>query len=110
MQVASAAVDLDVSLPWLAMHATPGLGARLAGKLLRQFGTPEAIFEASLTELEACGLTAAASHAVTSHAGFSEAERELAEIRRIGCQLLHCQESGYPKRLLEIYDPPTLLY
>jgi DNA processing protein len=47
-------VDLDHSLPWLALRLTPGLGARLAAKLLRQFGSPEEIFRASLTELEAC--------------------------------------------------------
>jgi hypothetical protein len=35
---------------------TPGLGSRLTGKLLGQFGSPEGIFHASLTELEACGL------------------------------------------------------
>ena len=40
-------MDLDLSLPWLALRLTPGLGARLAGKLLRQFGAPEEIFRAS---------------------------------------------------------------
>ena len=32
------------------------------------------------------------------------------EIKRFGCQLLNWNESEYPKRLLEIYDPPPLLY
>ena len=31
-------------------------------------------------------------------------------MRRTGCGLLHWQETEYPQRLLEIYDPPPLLY
>src|SRR5262245_20742407 len=110
MRVVSPAVELDASLPWLALQATPGLGARLSGKLLRQFGTPEGVFRASLTELEACRLPASAAQAIASRAGWSSAEKDLAEIRRNGCQVIHWQEPAYPQRLLEIYDPPPLLY
>jgi DNA processing protein len=103
-------VDLDASLSWLALQLTPGLGARLTGKLLRQFGSPEEVFRASLTELEACRLPAAAAQAVHSRDAFRDAEKELAEVRRLGCHLLHWEETAYPRRLLEIYDPPPLLY
>jgi DNA processing protein len=103
-------VDLDHSLPWLALRLTPGLGARLAAKLLRQFGSPQEIFRASLTELEACQLPVAAAQATFSKAAFRDAEKELVQVRKAGCHLIHWQESEYPKRLLEIYDPPPLLY
>ena len=103
-------MDLDHSLPWLALRLTPGLGARLAGKLLRQFGSPEEIFRASLTELEACQLPAAVAQAVFSKAAFRDAQKELAQVRKAGCQLMHWGERAYPQRLLEIYDPPPLLY
>ena len=103
-------MDLEHSLPWLALRLTPGLGARLAGKLLRQFGSPEEIFRASLTELEACQLPAAVAQAVFSKAAFRDAEKELARVRKAGCRLIHWGESEYPKRLLEIYDPPPLVY
>jgi predicted Rossmann fold nucleotide-binding protein DprA/Smf involved in DNA uptake len=103
-------VDLEHSLPWLALRLTPGLGARLAGKLLRHFGSPEEIFRASLTELEACQLPAAVAQATFSKAAFREAEKELAQVRKAGCRLVHWEESEYPKRLVEIYDPPPLLY
>jgi DNA processing protein len=103
-------VDLDHSLPWLALRLTPGLGARLAAKLLRHFGSPEEIFRASLTELEACQLPVAAAQATFSKAAFRDAEKELAQVRKAGCHLIHWEESEYPKRLLEIYDPPPLLY
>ena len=70
-------MDLDSSLSWLALHLTPGLGARLTGKLLRQFGSPEGVFRASLTELEGCRLTAAVAQAVHSQSAFRDAEKEL---------------------------------
>jgi DNA processing protein len=103
-------VDLEHSLPWLALRLTPGLGARLAGKLLRQFGSPEEVFRASLTELEACQLPVAVAQAVFSRAAFGDAEKELAQVRKAGCHLIHWGESEYPRRLVEIYDPPPLLY
>jgi DNA processing protein len=103
-------VDVAASLPWLALRLTSGLGARLAGKLLRQFGAPEEVFRASLTELEACRLPAVVAQAVVSRAGFHDAEKEVAELQRLGYGLLNWEESAYPRRLLEIYDPPPLLY
>jgi DNA processing protein len=82
----------------------------LTGRLLRQFGSPERVFRASLTELEACRLPAATAQAVFSKESFQTAKKELAEVRRLGCQLLNWGEPEYPPRLLQIYDPPPLLY
>jgi DNA processing protein len=103
-------VELEASLGWLSLSMTPGLGSRLAGKLLRQFGSPEGIFRASLTELEACRLPAAPAQAIKRRSSHKEAEAELAEVRKLGCRLLNWDEPEYPQRLLEIYDPPPLLY
>jgi predicted Rossmann fold nucleotide-binding protein DprA/Smf involved in DNA uptake len=63
-----------------------------------------------LTELQACQLPVAAAQATFSKAVFRDAEKELAQVRKAGCRLIHWEESDYPKRLLEIYDPPPLLY
>jgi DNA processing protein len=51
-------MELDVSLPWLALNLTPGLACRLCARLLREIGSPDRIFHASLTELEGCRLPA----------------------------------------------------
>ena len=103
-------MDLDHSLSWLALRLTPGLGARLMGKLLRQFGGPEEIFRASLTELEGCQLPAAAAQAVFGKSAFRDAEKELAEVRKAGIRLVTWDETEYPRLLTQIYDPPPLLY
>ncbi len=103
-------MELDRSLYWLALALTPGLAARLTAKLLRQIGSPEAVFRASLTELEACHLPPQVAQTIHSQAPLSAAEAELAELRKLGCGLLNWDEPEYPKRLKEIYDPPPLLY
>jgi DNA processing protein len=103
-------MELASSLSWLGLSLTPGLGARLLGRLLREFGSPDGAFAASLTALEACGLPGATAQAVISRVGFSAADKEIAWSRELGIQLMHWGESAYPPRLLEIYDPPPLLY
>jgi len=100
----------DHYLGWLALALTPGLGARHAGKLLREFGSPEAIFAASLTALESFRLPAAVAQAIHSQAPLRDAEKELAKVRENGCRLLHWDEPAYPHLLREIYDPPPLFY
>ncbi len=100
----------DDYVGWLALALTPGLGARTAGKLLREFGSPDAIFDASLTSLEGHRLPAAVAQAIHSRQPLSDAARELAKVQASGCRLLTWDEPEYPARLREIYDPPPLLY
>ena len=103
-------MDSDQYLGWVALALTPGLGPRLAGKLLTEFGTPEAVFNASLTALEAQRLPAAVAQAIHSRQPMSAAAKELAQAQAAGCRLLTWDETEYPARLREIYDPPPLLY
>lgn len=100
----------DDYLGWLALALTPGLGARSAGKLLREFGSPDAVFSASLTALEAQHIPAAVAQTIHSGQPLSAAARELANTQANGCRLLTWDEPQYPARLREIYDPPPLLY
>ncbi|HEV3482668.1 MAG TPA: DNA-processing protein DprA [Candidatus Acidoferrales bacterium] len=100
----------DDYVGWLALALTPGLGARTAGKLLLQFGSPDAIFSASLTSLEGQRVPAAVAQALHSKRPLSDAARELAQAQAAGCHLVTWDEPEYPARLREIYDPPPLLY
>ena len=103
-------MELDHSLHWLGLALAPGLASRLTAKLLRNFGSPEAVFGASLTELEACQLPAPAAQAIRSQDPLKAAAKELDQLKKLGCRLVNWGEPEYPKRLLEIYDPPPLLY
>ena len=98
------------SLSWLALTLTPGIAARLSARLLHQFGSPEEIFRAPLIGLEACHLPPAVAQALIRKEAFRRAEKELAAVERVGCKLINWSEPEYPRTLLEIYDPPVLLY
>ena len=104
-------MELDASLSWLALSLTPGLASRLSARLLREFGSPEGVFRARLPQLEACRLPAPVAQAVFKKQSFKRAEKELALTRRMErCQLLNWTDPEYPQTLLQIYDPPVLLY
>ena len=103
-------MNLDDSLLWLALGLTPGLGPRLTGKLLSHFGEPEQIFSGNEKELTSRGLPSAVAQSLIRREALPRAEKELVKLREIGGQLVHWEESEYPSRLKEIYDPPPLLY
>jgi len=104
-------MELDTSLSWLALALTPGLASRLSARLLREFGSPEEVFRAPLLRLESCRLPAPVAQAVFKKQAFKRAEKELALTRGIaGCRLLNWTEPEYPQSLLQIYDPPVMLY
>lgn len=104
-------MQLDASLSWLALGLTPGLASRLSARVLREFGSPEGVFRASKRDLEACRLPSETSEAVIKKKAFPRAEKELAAVRKIdGCSLVNWTEPEFPQTLLQIYDPPVLLY
>ncbi len=104
-------MELDASLPWLALTMTQGIAARLSARLLDEFGSPDEVFRAPLPLLERCNLPAAVAQAVHKKQAFKRAEKELAAIRDIeNLRLVSRTDPEYPHTLLEIYDPPALLY
>src|SRR5436190_8174701 len=101
----------DASLSWLALALTPGLASRLSARVLRRFDSPDGVFRATLPDLESCHLPAQVAKAIVKKESFKRAEKELAGIQKIaGCTLLNWTEPEYPQTLLQIYDPPVLLY
>src|SRR5260370_22301239 len=104
-------MELDASLSWLALALPPGLASRLSARVLREFGSPEEVFRARLPRLEACRLPAPVAQAVFKKQSFKRAEKELALTRRIErCRLVNWTDPEYPQTLLQIYDPPVMLY
>jgi DNA processing protein len=104
-------MELDASLSWLALALTPGLASRLSARVLRKFGSPDGVFRASLPQLESCHLPAQVAQSILKKEAFKRAAKELDGVRKIaGCSLLNWTEPEYPQALLQIYDPPVLLY
>ena len=104
-------MELAGSLSWLALALTPGLASRLSARVLRKVGSPDGVFRASWAELESCNLPAQVAQAIIKKESFKRAEKELDGVRKIAnCRLLNWTEPEYPQTLLQIYDPPVLLY
>lgn len=112
---ASAALSLprlsdDELLHWLALRLVPGLGTRKAVTLLERFRTPMALFRASVSELEAAGLSPGVSRAINSGCTFEDAATQQDRIKATGSVLVPVTDPVYPEKLRGILDPPTLLF
>ena len=103
-------MELEASLSWLALTLTPGIAARLSARLLREYGSPEGVFRAPLTGIEACNVPAPAAQAIFKKQMFWRAEKEVDALRKVGGKLENWKEPEYPQALLQIYDPPVMLY
>src|SRR5580692_5337021 len=110
MNQASAALTNEDELYWLALRMVPGLGTRRIGQLLDRLRTPQAIFRASATELEAAGLTGSVARSVASGCSFDDAAAQQQKIRESGAQLITLGDARYPEALRKIFDPPPVLF
>ncbi len=97
-------------LEWLSLTLTPGLGPTKSRKLVAHFGTPEAVFRASLTELEGAGIQAVSAQSIATGKSAELAREEIARAAAAGIAVLSMDDPCYPQRLKEIYDPPLILY
>ncbi len=95
---------------WLALARVDGLGVRGVHKLVEHFGSPQAAYMASLTELESCGLPARVAQAIFAQAGVKEAEKDLEAATKGGYQVLTFESEPYPPLLKQIPDPPPVLH
>jgi DNA processing protein len=95
---------------WIALTLTPGLGPTRAKRIVEFFGGIDAVFQASLTELEGAGLPAAAAQSLGTGRSAELAHDEMAKAAGAGVQLVSLDDDAYPPRLRQIYDPPLALY
>ena len=100
----------EEALYWLALRMTPGLGTRKAGQLLGVWRTPQAIFRASRSELEAAGLSPSLAQSIVSGCAFDDAADKQQKTREAGAVLVPVTSAAYPPALRQIFDPPPVLF
>ena len=98
----------DEELHWLALRLVPGLGARKAKHLLDEFGTPQAIFRSSRSELEGSGISGSVAQSIASGCSFEDAVLQQQKLLETGTDIIPIRDPRYPSRLREIFDPPVL--
>jgi DNA processing protein len=94
---------------WLQLTLAPGLGAATLRRLLSQFGLPEKIIAAKRVDL-ARFASAEALQALDSDAVAKAVESALVWLEQPGSAIVTLADAAYPTLLLEISDPPAVLY
>jgi DNA processing protein len=94
---------------WLTLCLTPGLGAATIRRLLEVFGPPDEILRADTRALTRAANSEVAA-ALKSGAAQSGVERALQWASMPDHHVVTLADSEYPRLLLEIPDPPPLLY
>ena len=96
---------------WLALSFIDGLGSVIYRNLMQRFHSPDRVFKASVKDLETVG--GIKRRVIKEIKGFTktaEVERELELIEQHQVTLVTFVDDNYPSPLLNIYDPPPLLY
>jgi DNA processing protein len=93
----------------LQLTLTPGLGSAAVRAMLRQFGLPHLVLARKPSEL-AVHAAPSVLGALHSEAVRRAVETALAWVEQPGNALVTLADATYPRMLLEIPDPPPLLY
>ncbi len=108
--MATALLTKDEELHWLALRMVPGLGTIGTLRILERLRTPEAIFRASASELEAAGVSPSLARSIASGLTFEDAVEQQQRMLDAGARMISYSDKPYPPSLREIFDPPTVLF
>ncbi|RJG04790.1 DNA-protecting protein DprA [Noviherbaspirillum cavernae] len=97
---------------WIRLEQTPGVGPETARKLLSAFGLPEKVFAAGFAALRqvVSERVTAALTAPESAEMRAQIDKTIAWAEQPGNFVLTLADAGYPQALLDIADPPSILY
>jgi DNA processing protein len=98
----------DLSL-WITLNQIPGLGNASFCQLLAKFGSPDAIFSASVSQLREI-VDAEIAQKITAGVDMDAIAPTLNWLKKDNAQIVTFADSAYPKQLLEISNPPAVLY
>jgi DNA processing protein len=110
--MADSSEPLEEARAWLRLVCTPGVSSAMARALLTQIGLPQAVLSAGLGAVsKVVGKDAALK--LTSELQAEDRQRidaALAWLEQGAGFLVTLADADYPKQLLNIADPPVLLY
>jgi len=95
----------------IALTLVPNIGNVHAKALIEIYGNAQSVFKAKRKELEAIdGIGAVRAKSIKNFNDFSSSEGEIKFIEKFKITPLFITDDIYPKRLLNCYDSPALLY
>ena len=101
--------DTNEAAIWICLQQIPGLNGQGICKLLSQFGSPENIFAAPHQALKQV-VSDAISNLIKQGPDLEAIEPSLQWLQKDGNHLITLADAHYPQALLEIPDPPPVLY
>ncbi|MCX5632801.1 MAG: DNA-processing protein DprA [Phycisphaerae bacterium] len=96
---------------WLKLVRAGGIGSTIFIRLLKQFGSVDAVLganAAALVRVEGIGLKTAEEICRTRDK--FDAEKEIALAEKLGVWIINIEDERYPVLLKKIFDPPPVLY
>jgi DNA processing protein len=97
---------------WIRLDQTPGVGGETGRKLLSAFGLPENIFSTSFSALLSV-VSERVAHAIIaqpSNEVLGQIDKTIEWAQQPDNRVLTLADADYPKSLLDIPDPPLILY
>ena len=95
----------------IALSLVPNIGDVHAKALVNLYGNAESIFKAKKKELDIIeGIGTVRARSIKEFTDFSSSEEEIKFIEKYKITPLFITDENYPKRLLNCYDSPALLY
>lgn len=95
---------------WVWLASLPGVGSRAKLQLLEHFSSPEEIYYAQPEELLLTGAVNKAQTQLLADKSLARAEDVLSACAKTGQFIVTMDDTTYPSRLRDIFDPPLLLY
>jgi DNA processing protein len=106
-------MDRDELAAWLRLELTPGVGNTTARQLLTAFGEPQRVFDASALAIEqvvGSKVRSALQQEPEPLASLLETTWQWLQSNPQQHRVLTLGDPGYPQTLLNMEDPPMLLY
>jgi len=101
----------DIGRKYLRLHLASGVGPIRLRKLLKHFGSIDAVLNASMGELQRVSRVGPKVAEAVFRACEDEAvEHEIKRASECGAHVVCLADDDYPKPLQHIPDPPTCLY
>jgi len=95
---------------WLWLSTRQGIGAARVKHLVDHFGSPDNIYYAGERDYLDINSIKPADIAQLMNKDLGKVNKILASCVEAGCRVVTFQDSDYPDRLRNIYDPPVVLY
>ena len=94
---------------WLTLNQTPGLGNAAFCQLLSKFGSPEGVFNAKLSQLREV-VNDNIAQKISNGVDAEMIAPTLKWLEKDNAHIVTFADSTYPQKLLEISNPPAVLY